>query len=490
MEDLVAEVCDFSQNHPSPGASHKPDAPACDIPSNISTVGPARPVTSQNDKPSLRADLEQAAKSSFGINLYDDSPHSQFYTRLLNTIQKLEYEKEDLEKEMDELLAKGEESEAESEAEAEAGSHHDEIERARINSTQMVVIHRVYCIKKSYSGAHRWHPLCAHFLDNPRLYKGDNKYSAVRGNQRISDIEDLLKRYTNLSFVVYKDYECGACRKFVKKVFQFTPRSRWVLKRDAPPVPTCHFEEIHMRSALMKSAMEKIEYLISGDSAQWWKSCTMKAPYLPLFYHRHLIEEKIVDELSLEQQVPLRLLLGHVRTAYASTYEEAQVMFSQGLVSPKHFSKLFIPNDVVLGSENGQPCAWLCNDWPEKVSPFAGLKEKIYYRRSDIMSLVQDQSFSLYCSSWSFDGRFRNDKRTLVCQWPRDFPSTVKICDLAYFPLKYDESGIQKLLEHRGKIYWTCRRRTYISYKTPDSQPGSQNVSSNSFLLNMCPQPN
>jgi hypothetical protein len=443
------------------GGSTRANTPKCPAPRTADIPTPSVP-------PDLLDRLGQQAEAQ-GIDLYGDNAHSRFYERLLDVIQKLEYEKRDLQEQLKELYEKDEISETE--------SHHEEVDTTRFDPIQTIVIYRVYCVKQPFTGPHHSHPYVAHFLDNPRLFKGDTKYSPVRGNQRIIDVEEYLKRHMNLNFVIYRDYECGIYRKVVKKHFQFTPHSRWILKKDGPPLSNCHFEEIQMRSINMKIAMEKVERSVAGGLVQWWKSCMMPAPYLPLFYYQAQIEEKVEKELTEEQQIPLRLLLDYVKMAYASSYSEAQDLFAQGIVSRQHYSKLFVPQNVVVGSENGHPRAWLCEDWPEKVSPFANAKDKYgWHRRSVIISMVLDPSFQLNCKSWSFDGQFRNDKLTLVCRWPSNDRANIQICDLDIFPLKYDQTGLQGILQHRGQKFWSCRRRTYISYKVPDSQPGAPTV--------------
>jgi hypothetical protein len=39
------------------------------------------------------------------------------------------------------------------------------------------------------------------------------------------------------------------------------------------------------------------------------------------------------------------------------------------------------------------------------------------------------------------------------------------ITDLSFYPIKYAKVGLEDALRARGRIFWKCRLRNYISYR-------------------------
>lgn len=71
-------------------------------------------------------------------------------------------------------------------------------------------------------------------------------------------------------------------------------------------------------------------------------------------------------------------------------------------------------------------------------------------------------------ASWSFDGKFQRNEAPLTI---RDLPSlshAFKISDLNPRPKAFleDDLGTTQNLRERGNMFWRCRRRNYVCYKS------------------------
>lgn len=75
---------------------------------------------------------------------------------------------------------------------------------------------------------------------------------------------------------------------------------------------------------------------------------------------------------------------------------------------------------------------------------------------------------SVGATSWSFDGKFQRRDESLNIG---DLPSlshAFRICEINPHPKAFsdEEIGITKSLRERGKMFWRCRGRNYVCYKS------------------------
>jgi hypothetical protein len=150
-------------------------------------------------------------------------------------------------------------------------------------------------------------------------------------------------------------------------------------------------------------------------------------------------------DLSQTLQDHIRTLFNYVIASYREEYQEADNLFERGLVNQYHFPKLFGPNEIVVTVANNQPLSYI----------------------SEICPALEDRHLELDCWSWDFDGLFRKEKSNLSVPWPQD-SDTVPISSLRVYPLRYDRSGLEERLRNRGKQFWACRKRNFVSYESPN----------------------
>jgi hypothetical protein len=329
-----------------------------------------------------------------------------------------------------------------------------------------LLIHKVEC---GQSINHNHHPEASYFLDVPRLFTGDNKASALRGTVSITDVEEHLEDNEHISIVIYRTYYCEEYHESIEEGFERLKLSDYgvrtvsamrpylfVLRKDMAPA-TCILEDMTLRSSDLKEALRNLEKLDPRINYNSFRhdDWSLKAPYLQLYHFRNFIRQTTRRLTNIEERRHVNVLLRYIDEAFGDDYAEADDLFSQGLVSQKHHSKLFGPNETVVNMKDGQAVASLSRGLPntDRSSP------------------------TLYCENWNFDGVFGRKGSTVEITWPSTTPSEIlPIVDLDVFPLKYDRVGTKQKLLDRGRLLWKCRKRRYMSYRIPGGKGDIQTV--------------
>jgi hypothetical protein len=320
-----------------------------------------------------------------------------------------------------------------------------------------VIVHQVSC---SGGGNHTQHLPQLQYLDVPRLFAGDSKVSALRGEIHFPDLEDYLESNPDISFIVYRSYSCNEYHEAVKDDFdrlqipQIDPAVIsqlrayfFALKRDGEAASPS-VEDIRIISEDLQDAMTTMESLHPDQFGTWDPQRGMRAPYLQLYHCRPLMDDYATmpsGDLSQTHQDHIRTLFNYVIASYGEEYQEVDDLFESGLVNQYHIPKLFGPNEIVVTLVNSQPSAYI----------------------SEICPALEDGHLKLNCWSWDFDGLFRKEKSGLSVPWPQD-SDTVPISSLRVYPLRYDRSGLEERLRNRGKQFWSCRKRNFVGYESPN----------------------
>ncbi|CZR64932.1 uncharacterized protein PAC_14832 [Phialocephala subalpina] len=288
--------------------------------------------------------------------------------------------------------------------------------RARSNTNHLyeaepefLLVHKVEWIQNTN---HNHHPRTAYFLDPPRLF-ADDKASALRGTIPIFEIEDHLGDNEHISIVVYKSYDCETYHQHLTN-------------KDA-------FERIKLSSSGVHgvTALQPYLFTLKEDAAP--ASCRinmstkdfwhLEAPYLHLYHFRGFIKDNVLKLSSILQQQHVNVLLKYIDEAFGEDYADAVTLFAKGLVSEKHLSKLFGPDEIVVTIKDGQLLAYVS----------AGL---IQAGRS---------SLEMSCLSWGFDGAFHRKIMSFRVDWPPFGLKLLPISELEMFPLKYDTLGAEEI---------------------------------------------
>jgi hypothetical protein len=331
---------------------------------------------------------------------------------------------------------------------------------------EYLLIHKVEC---GHSINHNHHPKTSFFLDPPRLFAGDNKTSPLRGTVSISNVAEHLEDNEHISIIIYRTYYCEDYHATAEDDFERLRLSDYgvrtvsamrpylfVLSKDTPEAE-CASEEMTLLSQDLREALNNLEILDPKINCHLLRQdhWTMNSPYLQMYHFRDLIRQTSPMLTGVDEQKHVDVLLRYIDEAFGDDYAEADNLFSMGLVSQKHASKLFGPEEIVVTMKEGQPVAYVSKGFP-----------------SQTRSLL-----TLHCESWKFDGVFGRKVEIFDVMWPTASSSEVMpIIELNLFPLKYDRSGIKKRLLARGQVLWNCRKRRYMSYTLPTDKSDTQTV--------------
>jgi uncharacterized protein DUF7025/ATPase family protein associated with various cellular activities (AAA) len=305
------------------------------------------------------------------------------------------------------------------------------------------------------------------------LFANDTKASALRGKQRLQNLEIYLDENPDLSFIIYRNYSCeDYCRNYensfqrlpVPNIDQNILRSIsayfFVLCQDGEEA-TVESESINITSNELREAANVMASLCPESMGDWSNLSQLNAPYSKVYHSRDILAQYITSEntiIASHLKDQLKALFDYVSREYGQSWLNAEALFQKGLVSRAHLSKLFGPNEIVVTISNRQPMAYRC----ETAQP------------------TSKQSLTLKCLSWGFDGHFFQEKRQFPLSWISG-EEEIPITELQTFPLKYDPS-LKGRLFTRGKQFWQCRFRKYVAY-TPKKDGLEVHVTNARYMI-------
>ncbi|PNP61482.1 hypothetical protein FNYG_13769 [Fusarium nygamai] len=321
-----------------------------------------------------------------------------------------------------------------------------------------MVIHRVKC--PGSTPAHSGHPPLSSYLDVPRLFVGDNEASPLKGRIPDEDSQMRAKRDPTISFIIHRTYNCleyhnavfEALREASASSAPHNLSSQLCLSSDADGA-VAEGEYMEIVSNDLNNAIEAVKEVdTQRDSVDeslllgWQREHNMVAPYLHFYHTRNLLRDH-VPQLPERQSQDINLLLKYLDKEFSPDYQEAENLFlSEGLVSRKHFHKLFGPREILVTVEEGNHVAMV-----SKYPPLPG-----------------SNPIRLECEMWKFDGRFAKFKRIITIPWPKHAAEVdkVPIKSLGIFPLRFDEQ-VEHRLRKRGEFFWELRKPRLVLYNAP-----------------------
>ena len=306
------------------------------------------------------------------------------------------------------------------------------------------VLHRVRCEcnDNQYGGT-----LLSTFLDSPSRMIGDRRWH-LQGRYNAPNELVFLEEQKSVVLLVYKDYRC----KTDAARFQWQGRLQKHLvttkPEESPPSSTS--ESILINSEILKEALiwATSESQSAGTKPDIAFRKEIRSPY-HYFYHDRVALRLRMKRMDEEHQTHLKILMEYVEESFKSSYQEANELFSQGLVSYETIRYLFEPLDVVISQDGDETVAHRAKCWLEEVVDDRNPSK---------------EGIELRCWSWKFDGSLRKVPRSFRLDWSGSRRDVLPIRDLSVYPLKYAEPGLEEELRARGEKFWSCTNRIYISY--------------------------
>lgn len=317
------------------------------------------------------------------------------------------------------------------------------------------VLHHVQCGKKA--SGHKRHAQSTMYQDVPRLFKGDSRASALRGNLPIHSPERSIESSGNGNLIVVRLYDCERFHKDVEDHFTRNPSPCL-----DPPIPEelwPYFDVLDDETELAKSTSDEIHVSkqlrrtmealadTKPNPLSGWEG-ELRPPYIQIYHARSFIRSRVHEGHSEDQSRHAIQLVNYVEDTFGPSYAEAELLFSQGLVKKSHMSMLFRPDDIVVSFEQGKPRGFAtCGSL-----------------------LTSRVPWELPCFSWEFDGSFTKQEKVFKLEWPPNEEGPLNIEGLSMYPLRFDRTGkFKAALRGSGEKFWSCRTRRFVAYNAPIS---------------------
>ncbi|KAK7697421.1 hypothetical protein SLS64_013559 [Diaporthe eres] len=291
------------------------------------------------------------------------------------------------------------------------------------------IVHRVEC--------HKWRSEQKYFLDQPWVVESGPFDTHLRGSQPINNFELYLERNKEIVFIVYKHYE----------------------------------EEISLIAPELKEALVQIaDVALEGiPHPDFEDSRKILYPYIWYFHRRADIRQEI-DELPPATRLYVDCFRDYIESRMEEEWQNVKMLMREGKISAQYMEYLMVPGQIIISQGNtstlAQRTASVVEDW-------------LHVRRSP-----DSFSASVATYTWAFDGNFSKTYVDIDVYGIPSLEEPFNILDLRVYPLEFAEQDEVEALRKRGRMFWKCRTRNYVSFHS-ESEDAMQNAMSARFMVDI-----
>ena len=328
------------------------------------------------------------------------------------------------------------------------------------------------------------------FLGEPSWIFADDRKLSLKGELPLSRPSRYLEKHSEIILVIYKDYSLPT---------QSVIKLRAKLEdEDFIPPPRPKAESLKLVSSDMVEAVKAFfarvpDFKESFPGHIWTNE--LQAPYL--FWYRYRASyHDIITELQPHHRRMMEFLVQWIEHNYGQEYEDADNRLRNGYISRRLMKYYVMPGDVLVSRKNGDLQTYMAETWTidqksnrtwdDDDDDDEGWEEQtreIREFQSDKTRAVRPRHYNVSGWSYQFDGTFSKKRSHLRIELKLDQRNDeVKILDMEIFPLKLATQDLLQKLERRGKIFWKCRYKMFVSYRM-NSVEGLTSVSLDSFLI-------
>ena len=341
------------------------------------------------------------------------------------------------------------------------------------------------------------------FFDHPQWVRGQGTASHIESYEPLTNLELHLEKNKDISFIIYRNFENESAHIADQpdtdnvEIDETAHRPHHTNET----VRLVNKDLIEVTKALLDSQQQYAEL-----AREFSVSLELPAPYL-FIYHSRKSLERFQDNLPVHAKTQLSLLLNYVTKQYIDEYATADSLLSRNKISPKFLRYLFKPGDLLVSRVDGQYKGYISTSWPKissnkKVSRMQAATSQIgtamsLYGSQDADTRMANDEITVHVCKvkvwdWAFDGNFQrkhsmldldipavedgeNDtdtkgkgKVTAQGEKPKNDMGATNISDLNVFPMQYASAEIVDNCRRRGKTFWKCRTRSYVSYQATE----------------------
>lgn len=292
----------------------------------------------------------------------------------------------------------------------------------------------------------------SYYRDVPRMFKGDLISDHLRGQHGLpKNITSFLRDNPEIIFAPTQTYDCSC---FGGPSYHGTVGYKdGKLVADSSPAESMSVQVVlgkriqEIIKSIIKSQPERFKGYSAVDLLRYYPE-----PYRFFFNHnKTLLDIATSSDMSDSDRPCIQMLCNWFETHHREDWDEAHELMSRGKINPKHYAKLFGPDELYVHRA--------CNDDPDVLVVF---KSNVYPWSED-----SDDTMDYYL--WSFNGRFRKiDSVSYLRKFPKPYLSDeteFDITSLPSYPLRFAEAGTMEKLIARGHKFWNCRTRSLVCYR-------------------------
>lgn len=341
------------------------------------------------------------------------------------------------------------------------------------------------------------------YFDHPERVQGEGNASRIHCKMPLTNFDLYLEKNKNVNFIVYRNFDPDSTS------ITSQPRTDNATDEGAAHLPKHTSESIR---PINRNLIEAIKALLNSRKEyaellnEYSSSNELRAPYLFIYHSRHNLDE-LENSLPSSAKSHLSLLANYVLEQYADEYAAADYLLSQNKISPEYIPYLFKPGDVLVSREDGQYTGYVALSWPQisnikgesGVASLNSARLPLYVSQDAAARMTTEKVTVHVCTvrawHWAFDGSFQRQYTTLRLEIPvysdefitatnakntssverggKKHKSKVvgkHLLELNVFPIEYASADIVEKCRRRGKTFWKCRNRRFVSYRNSDME--------------------
>lgn len=254
----------------------------------------------------------------------------------------------------------------------------------------------------------------------------------LSGQSPVIDLQAIIKQ-SSLAFVVFRDLACKGPRQSVKQHAGLVSEYHAYWEESIEVIDSGLHSEI---GSVARCAHDRTIYSRYFDPLGSSKD---EFYHQFFYYHRDALAARIPKICSPTKEYA-QDLLSFIQESHGALYDQADTLFSKGLVHRDFLKMLFCPNDVVLSKQEGVLRAFVITSQP-----------------------LGSTTLKLECWYWGYDGQ-RLRRKFCSLALTRALKATVNIRDLEIYPLRYATDEEKNYLLQRGQKFWNLKHQTLSTY--------------------------
>ncbi|KAI0971618.1 hypothetical protein F4678DRAFT_431330 [Xylaria arbuscula] len=285
------------------------------------------------------------------------------------------------------------------------------------------------------------------YFDEPQWIAGEsNSKEALVSNLPLSNLPSYLAKHPEIVFVVYRDYDLPTMKNTpANDEGDTVPRANHTSEILEPTS-----EDLTIAVANFLECHKGFEEVVDGA-----EPIRLSAPYLAIYHTREAMEA-FLGSLVGQQRHQFDLLLDYVHGQYGKEYEIVDDLIKRGKITHPYIKYLIKPGDVLVAGKHQDARGYLCKSWGDEVAP--------PFRKKSSKGSSAMKRYEFAAWHWTFDGVFSRKITTLKLCVDINDDSEKCIDELSLRPLVHLNKDMDRMLQRRGKLFWKCRVRHFVSY--------------------------